>query len=113
MQVLAFIAHYCCGGGSLFPGVGRSTTLDPFGQHVRWSVGTQPSSALQFFGYMGRKETERVTHTHTHTQCVIFCGFCVYGFVIQGVFLSLMKWVRSLWLWYYEEEFGSWWVCGS
>ncbi len=40
---------------------------------------------------------------------MIFCGFCMYGFVIQGVFLSLMKWVRPLWLWYYEEEFGSWW----
>jgi hypothetical protein len=69
MQVLAFIAHYCCGGGSLFPAVGRSTTLDPFCQQVGASVGTQPSSALQFFGYMGRKETERVTHTHTHTMC--------------------------------------------
>jgi len=64
MQVLAFITHYCCSGGSLFPVVGRSTTLDPFGQQVRGSVGTQPSSALQFFGYVGRKETERVTHTH-------------------------------------------------
>jgi hypothetical protein len=76
MQLLAFIAHYCCGGGSLFPAVGRSTTLDPFGQQVGGSVGTQPSSALHFFGYMRRKERE--SNTHTHRMCDFLCFLYVW-----------------------------------